>query len=265
MAVTVTATPLPEPGAVLIQITGGTANAEVFVWREIIGQSRQRVRGADRLDASGGLVVNDYEAPIDRAWRYVVEDVASHQNVTYLDVAALPHEGKVLIRNVERPTLSWAWVSVYDETSLERAVRADTFVVIGRPDPITVTDVLRYESGVLEFLAPTLADADRIIDVLQPGAPIVYRTPCAEKTRDKVFTVTGGVRDTLIRKDRQWRLVEVPFQRVAWPDERPGVADVLPTWDYAALTTVAAARGIKYNGLQPLRRTYDVLAIDPIR
>ena len=233
-------------GAVNLRVSGDPG-VDIIIWRtsnapRTVGiQERQRVRGVTQMPASGFLQIVDPEAQISQMVTYRVE-YQGHVVATTAPVfvAGMPNGG-ALLRAINHPALLWSEAIVFEEDGLSHDVLASVHPVLGRRDPIVVSDVLQMESGTLAFLATDIEKADKLLEILQPGEPIVYRTPCTPVTRDKVFVVTGAVKEALVDKKRTLRVITVPFQAVAWPNERPDAPIAPPTWFYSDLDSQTTA------------------------
>jgi hypothetical protein len=202
MAGTVTCTPLPEQGGMLIDIdwTGDAhPNANLKIERITAGQPNVVVRGAYAptvVAASGSgpavftrtscgrLLMWDFEAPFDTPVQYRATDDPAGDTVTssacvlfmqdrpwLMDPLRPCHNIHVLTdcdRSCPDPG-GVIWIGHERETYASASAQ---FEVVGRRRPIDVSNVRKDATTSLFFATITCDDRDKLLELTAPGTPI---------------------------------------------------------------------------------------------
>ena len=121
----------------------------------------QAVRGAFNVDAPGSLVVADYEAPQGVSLSYFArtsDGTGSYDSSVAVTTGAIDRGGDVVF-GLANP-LAWLPLNVIGIKALAYESNIKLVNVLGRPDPIAVSDVRKFPSGTLEVY--TLEDSERL-------------------------------------------------------------------------------------------------------
>jgi hypothetical protein len=153
-----------------------TANeATHFTVYRVTGDTTQAVRGALNKASDGALVVADYEAPQNTSLSYYAE--ATDGTQTRVSSIVKP-TGKIdrggdVVFGLTNP-LAWLQLNVEGLPELVRKGRRDVVEVIGRPDPIAVSDVRLYPSGTLTLITLTDGERQALNNLLADGGVLAF-------------------------------------------------------------------------------------------
>lgn len=165
------------------------------------------VRGADTVSTGGAsaAVYFDYEAPLNVPVIYTI--TANTLDVYVADPVTIVVSGNVYwLKNVSREGLSTT-VTVSTITVSREARILSKQNVLGRKNPIVVTDVRGGRSGSMSLLSyDSKAGKDAVINVLAPGDTLFFQAPAASEFPDMYF-IAGTV-------EEQWGGVSTDLTRV---------------------------------------------------
>ncbi|MEH3055554.1 MAG: hypothetical protein PGN13_16375 [Patulibacter minatonensis] len=108
--------------------------------------------------------------------------------------------------------------TVYSFASSERTARQSTAEVLGRADPVVVSDALRTTSGTITFLCSSKAERAALQRLVDVGEPLLMRGP-ASHGWDAAYVSLGSITSTRIvdRAFAHYTTDEVSFVVVARP------------------------------------------------
>lgn len=144
-------------------------------------------------------------------------------------VTITPTASGYWIKNVRRPNLNRK-ATVIDVGDITRPSRAGVFDVIGRSDPIAVTEVQGSRRTTITVRCETIGDADRLDRTLATGDVLLFQGDGPECPVPTLYGVVGTVRQyrPMQRPTYGVRYVEIPVTEVAAPDLSVFVGTV--TW-----------------------------------
>ncbi len=177
-----TITPELDPSRARIGVRlDGFPDTDVTVYR-VAGGVRRVVRSANPVRPLGGTaLVFDYEAPLGGVpSRYEATDAATG---AVISATGTLETTQTWVKSPSQPALNTAATFV-DVPSMQAPRRQQVFDVLGRPDPIVVSDVRSSLRGQLQWRSMTAEDTDRILGLLR-GSPVVFMqvpaTPFGER------------------------------------------------------------------------------------
>lgn len=214
-----------DPVLSRVQIVGTGLAAGPALFRRSIngGLTWTVVRGGEAVAVTGGNAhLDDYEFVPNVVNSYEIDDGALLWGFDFT-----PTQATVWLKSITRPFLNRP-VAVVEHTDITLPARNGVFPIIGRSNPVAVTDVRLARQWQMTIKADTLEDADAIEVVLAGGDPMFLQVP--EDGRD----IPGGyvvVGDALRRRfghvsQRRW--FDLPCTTVAAPG--PGVVGSTATW-----------------------------------
>lgn len=164
------------------------------------------------------------------------------------------------LKNPLRPYLNRK-VTVVDFADLTRASRSGVFDIIGRTDPVGVTDLMSGRSTSVVLRTSTAAEADDLDLVLAVGE-VLYLQPAYQAAPPTLYAVPTGLNRARPAQTSAARRFTVPLTEVAAPD--PGLAAVQSTWQtvistYATWADVVAAKATWNAVLQLVGSAGDVI------
>lgn len=244
MAVTVTPTPDPDYGRMLIDITfTNTAVTAVKVERRDPAMPWTAIRGGSAMAAVAGKIVaaQDSEAPLDTAVTYRATQVTPAGAETAESVSVtLPSNGVTWLRDPAFPSRSRPLFEVTDLPELTFATRAGVFNIIDRARPVVVAAKRQSWAGTLAFTTTTHAERDGIRDLLSRGQVLLLSVPSGYGVGNQYVHVGDAVETRVGLVTEQTRRWSLPVTNVDRPDTiaiaKLGMrwVDVkykYPTWD----------------------------------
>ena len=202
----------------------------------------QAVRGFFEKSVFGAFNAADYEAPQQSTLTYFarVTDGVSTKDSPLVTVDGMVNRGGDVIFSLTNP-LAYQQIVVVTAPSLRSPVKRDVVEVIGRPDPVVVSDVRRYASGTMTIA--TLSDSERtgLNNLLSSGGLIAFSPHKPEYGFEDIWYLSiGDVTERRVtplgyRPERYW---DLEIQRVA-PPPATFVGPAFVTWQdvYSAGTT----------------------------
>lgn len=96
-----------------------------------------------------------------------------------------------------------------------RASRQSVLTVLGRPDPVVISDVHTWPAGTITFLTRDQTSLDMLIRILTGSGMVLLRTQ-ASSSLMTVYAAVGDIAETRISGDgSDWRrLIEVGWQEI---------------------------------------------------
>lgn len=218
-AITFTATLDASGRWVLLQLTC-TGATEATIYR-VTPDGRQAVRGAFEETISGALNAADYEAPQNTTLTYFarVSDGTSTQESTLVTVAGMVDRGADCIFGLTNP-LGIVPVNVVGIPELRSQGRQDVVQVIGRADPVVVSDIRAYPSGTLTIATLTDDERQDVNALLADGQVIAFSPRYTTYGFSDIWYLSvGNVTEKRISPLGYLpeRFIELEVQRVAPP------------------------------------------------
>lgn len=183
MATALTATVQPAYARVALQLTFTTVT-QATISRVHPDGSVWPLRAANPVDVrsttSVGAVVFDHEAPLDVPVTY--KATSTQTGTTFssgtVTVASDPSDlrSRAWLTHPLKPSLS-TLLRVEAVPERTRPARVGILPIIGRPDPIALTDVRLSGGGSLQAVTYTAAEADTLTALLADGGTVLYRAP----------------------------------------------------------------------------------------
>lgn len=239
MATGLTATVQPQYGRVLLQLTF-TAVTSASVVRVHADGSTWPVRGAAPapvVSTTGvGWVGYDHEAPLDSPVTY---RATSTQDATVINSTA------VTVASDPSWVGSMAWLTHPLQPALSRPVlvealgpeasksRSSVLPIVGRGDPVAVTDKRVSGTGELTVITTTHAETALLKALLDDGGVLCIRCPAAWGAMWCYATIGDATGEPLGSAQEQWREWKLPYSRCGRPDG-DGSGAVGATWADAA-------------------------------
>jgi hypothetical protein len=232
-----------DPVLSCVRIAGTSLAAGPALFRRSLngGLTWTTVRGGEEVTVIGGNAhLDDYEFVPNVVNSYEIDDGTDLWGFDFT-----PTQDAVWLKSITRPFLNRA-VSVVDHSDITLPARNGVFPVIGRANPVAVTDVRLARQFQLTVKADTVADADAIEVVLAGGDPLYLQVPADARDIPGGYVVVG---DAVRRRfghvsARRW--FDLPCTTVAAPG--PGVVGSTSTWatllaEYGTWLAVLSAFG----------------------
>lgn len=210
----ITATPEPTRGLILIQINWSDLPAVTFarVRRILTDGTTDYVRvhtstdiTGQYIELSGGLaILYDTEAPLDVPLVYVTDSTMSTSTATTAGQEVLPSSGNLFLKSPLHP---WAdqrlvlQIPQEPECVPDRAIffgsmdtevrpaRANAFVVNDRRNPVVSARVRGGITSTLTLFSRTFADRDAVITLNEPGDALFIEGPTQYGVPDQYMSV----------------------------------------------------------------------------
>ena len=229
-------------GATWIQVTGGTPGNTLDIER--LGNPTVSLRYTTthpfRYDQSGTFTIVDAESGFGEV-RYRLTGDPSVSDCTFVAAPLLPAAWREMagypagvLRQIVHPKDEWVTVVVQDEVNITYPNRSGVFPVVGRPDPVVVSDRRLLPQSDITFLVPSIPAADELLAVLDATLPLLLMTPCDHLVRDRCFIPLDVVEQRWGKAG--WRLITVNTQTVPLPVGDLFVPDAdAQRWNYGML------------------------------
>jgi hypothetical protein len=185
LATSLTAAVQPATGGVLLQLTF-TLVTSATITRVHPDGTAWPLRNANPVDVRSttgvGATVFDYEAPLDTPVTYKASSTQTGTTFSSSAVTVPSDPGDVRSRawltHPLKPSLS-CLVAVEDIGDRTRQARTGVLAIIGRADPIAITDTRLSGSGDLGLFTDTAAQAVKLRALLADGGVVLFRAPAA--------------------------------------------------------------------------------------
>lgn len=243
------------PGSVLLSVAGDAGVPSSIVRAE----GALDVHPVRNYSTTGTGIdsVIDCEAPLGRPVTYRLLDAAGAVLATSGTVVC-PEDplGRSILRSVLKPQVQWMWVEPAAEEDVTWRSSTRSYEIVGSDTPVIVGEVRQRHSGRLSFLCKSVEEADRLVEILRDGLPMLVRhSPCAAlQTRDTLFYALDVQEDRLTRQG--WRVIEVEYQSTKFV---PGDTIEPPaSWTFGAL----AAAHTDFAALSAAYDTFLDVALD---
>jgi hypothetical protein len=179
----------PQPDKGLIRVVGTSISTTCIVKsvdRVYPDETRVRVYTPRGPRAAAVLSVNDTAAPIDRWVRYEAEltcdGATQHFLFSHWTKLRVPQPQvadkcvPVLVSDLYDTERS-VWTGLLSIDALSYAGRNESFNVIGRHNPVFVSDVRNGPTTTLSVLTRTFAERSLFLSVVYPGRILLIRNP----------------------------------------------------------------------------------------
>lgn len=190
MAVTVTTTPDTTQARIELGITfTNTAITACKIERKDPGASWVIIKSGTAYPCvAGKATVSDFEAPLDVDVTYRVSQVTPAGSETLTTPAVRlnswppggptgPNAGYTWLKDPAYPSRSVRLDEVTSLPQLTYPARSGVFGIIDRPKPVGVSARRQSWLGELKFTTATLAQRDRVNDLLSRGQVLLLSTP----------------------------------------------------------------------------------------
>lgn len=209
----------------------GMSSVSVF---RVTPDGTQAVRGAiEKEVASTYAVVADYEAPQNAPLSYFArasDGVVTRDSPVVSPAGSVDRGGDVLF-SLSNP-LAWLRVQVVAFPEVKTRARRAMVDVVGRADPVAVSDVRMLAAGVMTVATLTEAERQAMNALLAPGAVVAFSP--ARPTygfADVWYLSVGDVTEKRVVRaaEEPSRLWSLDVQRVA-PPPADFVGPAFRTW-----------------------------------
>ncbi len=133
------------------------------------------------------------------------------------EVDSMPCEPVLLADPVS--TALGIWGGLLGIDTLTHAGRQSVFAILGRAQPVAVSQIRNWETGSLNLLTMTLAERTQMLKVLSPGRILLLRNPDKSYPEDNWYIGIGDVGEKRVLEDHRnpMRSWDIPFVRVERP------------------------------------------------
>lgn len=143
------------------------------------------------------------------------------------------------LKSVARPFLNTPVVPLKPVPIVERRARQGVFEIVGRSMPVAVTDVRASKEYVLQIVAESDDERDRVDLILSSGEPVFFHAP-ADSPRPSMYAVIGDTSHNYLTD-----VFTLPLREVAAPG--PDIVGSTATWQtvintYATWADLIAAK-----------------------
>jgi hypothetical protein len=197
MAITLACTPHTSDASVSITAGGLSGITSLSITRSDPDGSTAPVRSATAVATGGAstLAFFDFEAPLDQSVTYTLTPSVGSP-VTSSAITIVTNGSTFWLKNVAQEALSRT-VEVAGMSAIRRPSNTlATYHVLGRKNPVIISDVRGGRVGTMTLTAPTLAQTRDLLALLGPGTPLLFQAPASTGFEDMYFTVTGDVEET---------------------------------------------------------------------
>jgi hypothetical protein len=191
--------------------------------------------------ATGSVSVTGGAAAVSRAILAALPHAAYINEQT---AAITPSLGAVWLKDIGRPFLNRpVTVLMGDDNPITRKSRDGVFDIVGRSDPIAVTDLRGSKQWILQLQTSTVDEATAIDFALSTGDPMFIHCPAGCQVPGGYVRI-GDTTQTWHPLRPEQSLFTLPVQEVTAPG--PDVVGTLGTWQtvlntYATWSAVIAA------------------------
>lgn len=222
MAINVTLDPVLS--RVRIVGTGLAAGPALFRRSLNGGLTWTTVRGGEAVTVfSGNAHLDDYEFVPNVVNSYEIDDGTDLWGFDFT-----PEQDAVWLKSITRPFLNRP-VLVVEHSDITLPARNGIFPIIGRSNPVAVTDVRLARQWQMTVKADTLEDADALEVVLAGGDPLFVQVPKDSRDIPGGYVVVGDAARRRFGHLSARRWFDLPCTTVAAPG--PGVVGSTGTWE----------------------------------
>ena len=192
--------PLINANAVTVIITPDNANAQMFIQvnnvgyygsltpKRVIASVEYDVRGATNIAVQGASseLVTDYECPLDTSVTYRAY-LDANQPIESSPATIVTDGMTFWLKDVILGAFSTK-VQIQDMSDVTRAANIlGTYKVIGRANPIIITDVRQGRAGTMTLTTKTFSDSISIGDIIASGNTLLLQCPPSAHFPDMYF------------------------------------------------------------------------------
>ena len=227
----------------------------VRVRRRLIGGKWEDVRGGV-VDTFGGYMVrpvDDYEYPAGRDVEYEIAGLTDTETV---------RQSAIVRRFAGGDSLDHVWLKFVANPQQNRRVdlvgwgeqvrpsRSVTFDVVGRQDPVVVTDVHGSRRVTVKVVTHSVDDTKSLDDALSQGYPVYFQVPYSLQL-PTLYAVVGDYSIRPLKQSSVRSMFELPLTEVSAPP-----ASIVPggTRTYAALLTEFQSYAALFDGYDTYRQ-----------
>lgn len=184
-----------------------------------------------RTRLGGGIIDPDVDtAPFDRESSngetayYRVRAIHNYTDtIAYSDWSSADSDDWTstawFLRHPSKPALDMAVVP-RSQPSRQRAARQGTFKVLGRSDPIVISDVREYATGEIVFRLDTKAERDDLDALLDEMVPLLLQAPSTDDWEDAWLSFGDQNEERVIDNAAyEGRFTTLPFSEVIAPTD----------------------------------------------
>lgn len=188
------------------------------VERSTNGVTWTTVRGGGAVPVTNGMfTLDDYEFPAGvpvtyRVTAFNVSDVQTDQETG----AITADLGTVWLKVIAKPFLNRP-VTVVDWSRVARSARNGVFPIVGRQNPVAVTDVRAGRQFDLVVMTPTLDEGEEFDTILSGGDPVYLHTPAGCPVPGPLYAVVGDTEEERRSTRGPRRYFTLPMTEVAAP------------------------------------------------
>jgi len=206
--------------------TTGSDPAGLYDW--MVGTERVRVTAMPSATGSGPyLQTGTVTRSVNGVVTTHLTGAAVHLYTETWASSITPTQAAVWMKSISRPFLNRP-ITVVDHGDITREARNGVFSVIGRSNPVAVTDVRLAREFTLTVKADTVSDADAIEVVLAGGDPLYIQVPPDGKDIPGGYVVVGAMTRRRYGHLSARRWFDLPCTTVAPPGA--GVVGATNTW-----------------------------------
>ncbi|MGI5245414.1 hypothetical protein [Dactylosporangium sp. CA-139066] len=217
-----TLTITPNTADASFSITAGSLSGitSLSLTRNDPDGSSSPVRSATNVVTGGAttLAFFDYEAPLDSTVSYTLTPNTGSP-VTSATSSIVTDGQTYWLKNVAQETLSRK-VEVADMSAVVRPARIlATYPVLGRKNPVVISDVRSGRVGMMKLNTYTATEAADLRELFAMGLPLLFQAPALTGFADMYF-VAGDLAEiwpgSALSPERRW---EIPFTEVDSPTD----------------------------------------------
>jgi hypothetical protein len=221
-----------DDGRILIQVddtAGGATTHKFEVQRSIDnGTTWETIRTTDSgllTPSSGVAFAYDTEVGNGVSVRYraralnIITEFTTYSTWSSATTADSWESTSWWLKSVSYPVLNMP-IRVDSQPSINRPARQGIFDVLGRPDPIVVTDVRSTGRGDIRFMLDDAADQADLDALLDLGEPLLIQAPPTDHWIDRFVVFGDHTRARGVDKAKVgWTFDSLPWVEVAEPTD----------------------------------------------
>ena len=254
MTLAITVTPNQAYAYNEISLSGLTGWTTFTVQRTGPTGTVATIRSANNAVVTANTWVGfDLEAPLGASCLYTVTVYQAPPSTTTASAISgyvvIPTQNGVgWVKDLTQSALN-AQVTIQSLSDVKRPSRQQVYPVVGRPNPVVVSDVLTGRTGTLSLMTTGSTDYQAVLGLLQPGTVLFFQATPADYFSDMYF-VAGDVTEqrpaqTSTDMTRIW---QIDFTEV---DSPSGALTTIPGNSYLAVVSFGT-----YQELLTTRSTY---------